>query len=180
MRRKMRTFLLGLIVLVLMATAVVGICSEKEESATPEATTVLKGFLVLEGPTLISEEKYDKVLDLIADLSTQEREDVQIKTLECFANLKCWVCERKRICKTNCFTLRHNLILLGDSDATPLLLVFLKDNNEWMRKYAADLLGRIGDKRALKDLKAVGENDENRRVRKYARWAYEQISGEKF
>lgn len=176
----MRTFLLGLIVLGLMATAVVEICSEKGESATPETTTALKAFLVLEGPTLILEGKYDKVLDLIADLPAQEREDVQIKTLECFANLKCWVSERKRICKTNCFTLRHNLILLGDSDATPLLLVFLKDNNGWMRKYAADLLGRIGDKRALKDLRDVAENDENHRVRSYAKWAYEQISGEKF
>jgi HEAT repeat protein len=46
--------------------------------------------------------------------------------------------------------------------------------------YAAELLGHIGDKRALKDLRVVGENDENRKVRKYAKKAYEQMSGEKF
>jgi HEAT repeat protein len=41
-------------------------------------------------------------------------------------------------------------------------------------------LGYIGDKRALKDLREVGENDENRKVRKSAKWAYEQISGVEF
>jgi HEAT repeat protein len=41
-------------------------------------------------------------------------------------------------------------------------------------------LSHIGDKRALKDLREIGENDENRQVRKNAKWAYEQISGQKF
>jgi HEAT repeat protein len=40
-------------------------------------------------------------------------------------------------------------------------------------------LGHIGDKRALKDLRAAGENDENSKVRKYAKRAFERISGEK-
>jgi len=29
-------------------------------------------------------------------------------------------------------------------------------------------------------LREVGENDENPKVRRYAKWAYEQIFGEKF
>ena len=61
-----------------------------------------------------------------------------------------------------------------------MLLIFLKDEDHWMRIYAAELLGHIGNKRALQDLRAAGNNDENRKVRKYAKRAYEQISGEKF
>ena len=49
-----------------------------------------------------------------------------------------------------------------------------------MRIYAAELLVHIGDERALEDLRTAGENDENYKVRKYAKQAYEQISGEKF
>ena len=62
----------------------------------------------------------------------------------------------------------------------PLLVVFLKDEDPYLRLYAAELLGHIGDKRALKDLRAAGENDQNHKVRRYAKKAYEQISGEKF
>jgi hypothetical protein len=49
-----------------------------------------------------------------------------------------------------------------------------------LRIYAAELLSSIGDKRASKNLRAVGENDGNCRVRKDAKRAYEQISGEEF
>lgn len=172
----MRLFLLGLIVLGLMATAVAGICSEKEDKITPETPAAPKELIIHEGPALISEGNYDQVLAAITDLPPEERNDVQIKTLECFANLKCWVNERKKACKTNGFTQRHNLILVGDSEATPLLLVFLNDTDDWIRKYAAELLGHIGDKRALGDLADVADNDENHRVRRYAKWAYEMIS----
>jgi hypothetical protein len=174
--KNMRRFLLGLIALGLMATAVAGICSEKEDTATPETTTVLKESIIKEGSTLISQGNYDQVLAAIADLPPEERNDVHIKTIECFANLKCWVNERKQTCKTNGFTQRHNLILVGDSEATPLLLVFLNDTDDWIRKYAAELLGHIGDKRALEDLRDAADNDENHRVRRYAEWAYKMIS----
>jgi len=56
----------------------------------------------------------------------------------------------------------------------------LKDEDPYLRLYAAELLSHIGDKRALKDLREAGENDENHKVRRYAKKAYEQISGEKF
>ena len=68
----------------------------------------------------------------------------------------------------------------GNNEATPMLVIFLKDKEPYVRIYAAELLGHIGGKRALKHLRAVGENDENRKVRKYAKTAYEQISGGKF
>jgi HEAT repeat protein len=75
---------------------------------------------------------------------------------------------------------RTDLIKLGDNGATPMLVIFLKDRDPYLRLYAAELLSHIGDKRALKDLREAGENDGNPKVRKNAKWAYEQISGEKF
>lgn len=174
----MRSFLFGLMVLGLIATAVVGICGDKEESATSETTQTLEEFIIQEGPKMISEGNYNQVLDLIEDLPTKTRGNTQIKTLVCFANLKCWVSDKKRFCKTNWWSLREELISSGNSEATPVLLALLKDNDKWMRKYAAELLGYIGDKRALKDLSEVAEKDDNHRVRSYAKWAYKMIAGE--
>ena len=176
----MRTFLLGLMVLGFMATALVGICSEKEKGATPEAKTSPEEFIIQEGPKLISEGKYKQVMDSIEDLPAIEAGKIQIKTLEFFANLKGWVSNKDQVCKKNWWALRTELIKLGDNEATPMLVIFLKDEDPWMRLYAAELLSHIGDKRALNDLRKAGENDENHKVRKFAIWAYEQISGERF
>ena len=85
-----------------------------------------------------------------------------------------------QVCKTNWWALRTELIKLGDNEATPMLVIFLKDKDPYLRLYAAELLSHIGDKRALKDLREAGESDENSNVRKNAKWAYEQISGKKF
>jgi hypothetical protein len=175
----MKAFLFGLMVLGLMATAVVGICGGKEEGVAPETTTPLEKFIIQEGPKMISEGNYNQVLDLIEDLPEKTRGNTPIKTLVCFANLKCWVSDRKPFCKTNWWSQREELKSSGNSDATLVLLVLLKDNDKWMRKYAAELLGYIGDKRALKDLGEVAETDNNHRVRSYAKWAYEMIAGEK-
>jgi len=117
---------------------------------------------------------------LIEDLPRKRRRHIQIQTLDCFANLKGWVCDRDQSCKSRWWNLRQKLINSGDNEATPMLVIFLKDEDPWLRIYAAELLGHIGDKRALKDLRAAGEGDENRKVRKYAKRAYEQISEEKF
>jgi hypothetical protein len=174
----MRALLLGLMILGLMATAVVGVCGDKEEGITPATTTPLEEFIIQEGPKMISEGNYNQVLDVIEDLPAQARGDTPIKTLVCFANLKCWVSDRKGFCKTNWWSLREELIGSGNSDATLVLLVFLKDQDKWMQKYAAELLGYIGDERALNDLKRVAENDDNHGVRNYAKWAYKMIAGE--
>jgi len=150
----------------------------KEE--VKESPEEIEGFLIQKGPTLIAEGEYNRVLDLMEDLPRIRRRHIQIQTLECFANLKGWVSGRNQSCKSGWWRLRQKLINSGDNEATPMLVVFLKDEDPWLRVYAAELLGHIGDKRALKDLRAAGENDENRKVRKYAKRAYEQISGEKF
>jgi HEAT repeat protein len=119
-------------------------------------------------------------LDLIKDLPEKVRNNVQMRTLECFANLKGWVTNKDQVCKTNWWALRTELIKMGDNEATPMLVTFLKDKDSYLRLYAAELLSHIGDKRALKDLREAGESDENSQVRKNAKWAYEQISGKKF
>jgi hypothetical protein len=144
-----------------------------------ESTEETQGFLIQNGPNLIAQGEYNRVLDLLRDVPERGRH-AQIKTLACFANLKGWVSQREQVCKLNWWNLRQNLMHSRDKEATPMLVVFLKDKDPYLRLYAAELLGHIGDKRALKDLREAGENDENHKVRKYAKWAYEQISGEKF
>ena len=150
----------------------------KEE--VKESPQKIEGFLMQKGPTLIAEGEYNRVLGLIDDLPRRRSRYIQIQTLECFANLKGWVSDRDQSCKWRWWNVRKRLINSGDNEATPILLIFLKDEDHWMRIYAAELLCHIGDKRALKDLRAAGESDENRKVRKYAKKAYEQIFGEKF
>lgn len=148
-----------------------------EFKGTPEE---IEGFLTQNGPRLIVEGEHDPVLELIQDLPRKRRRHVQVQTLGCFANLKGWVCDRDKSCKLGWWKLRNKLMNSGDNEATPMLVIFLKDEEPYVRIYAAELLGHIGDKRALKHLRAVGENDENRKVRKNAKRAYKQISGEKF
>lgn len=105
---------------------------------------------------------------------------MQVQTLECFANLKGWMGASNSACKSRWWSLRQQLIDSGNNEATPVLVIFLKDEDPYLRLYAAELLGYIGDKRALKDLREAGENDGNRKVRGYAKKAYERLSGEKF
>jgi len=150
----------------------------KEE--VKESPKEIEGFLIQDGPKLMAEGEYNRVLELIEDLPGETRRHAQVQTLECFSNLKGWVSERDHICKLRWWKLRQELINKGANEATPMLVIFLKDEDPYLRLYAAELLGHIGDKRALKDLRAAGENDENHKVRRYAKKAYEQISGEKF
>ncbi|MHC4488956.1 MAG: HEAT repeat domain-containing protein [Planctomycetota bacterium] len=149
----------------------------REVGESPEE---IEGFLIQYGPRLIAEDQYNRVLELIEDLPGRRRRHIQIRTLECFANLKGWVCDKDKYCKLSWGKLRNKLIDSGDNEATPILVILLEDEEPYVRLYVAELLGHIGDKRALQDLRAVGEGDENRKVRKYAKKAYEQISGEKF
>jgi hypothetical protein len=178
----MRALSIGLMVLGLMGIAVVGICAENEEVSqeAKESSTASEDILIQKGRVLIAEGDYNRVLDLIEDLPEKARNNIHIRILEWFAYLKGWVSNKDQVCKKNWWTLRTELIKLGDTEATPMLVIFLKDEDPYLRLYAAELLSHIGDKRALKDLRKVGENDENRKVRKRAKWAYEQISGERF
>jgi len=145
-----------------------------------ETSAEIEDLLMQSGPQLIDEGKYDQVLELIEDLPGERRKHVQIQTLACFASLKAYLSEADQVKKLNWWALRKKLVHWGDRDATPLLVAFLKAEDAYLRKYAAELLGHIGDERALEALREVGEHDESHRVRRYARWAYEEISGEKF
>jgi len=155
----------------------------KKEITVPrevkESPEEIQGFLIQNGLKLITQGEYNRVLELIRDIP-ERRRHAQIQTLACFANLKGWVSRRDQVCKLNWWNLRQNLMHSRDKEATPMLVIFLKDEDPYLRLYAAELLGHIGDKRALKDLREAGENDQNHKVRRFAKRAYEQISGEKF
>jgi HEAT repeat protein len=60
-----------------------------------------------------------------------------------------------------------------------VLINLLKSSDPWLRKYAAELLAYIGDERALDALRDAAINDEKSAVRRYAKKAYKEISGEK-
>jgi hypothetical protein len=194
----MRALLIGLMVLGMIGNASVGVTStglpinkcaigvfweSKEvvvQRETKEGAENTEDFLIQNGSKLIAEGDYNRVLNLIKNLPQKARSNIQIRTLEGFANLKGWVANKDQVCKTNWMALRTQLIKLGDNEATPMLVIFLRHKDPHLRVYAAELLSHIGDERALKDLREIGENDENRQVRKNAKWAYEQISGQKF
>jgi hypothetical protein len=167
-RRTMRTVLTALIIGGLLVIGTVGMATEHEEASQG---------VIQQGPALVAQGDYKRVLDMIAALPAEERNNIQVRTLECFANLKGWVSDKDPVRKMDWWGLRIKLLYVGDPDATPVSASFLKDPNPYLRKYAAELLGYIGDKRALDDLSKVKEHDENSSVRKYAGWAYKQISG---
>jgi hypothetical protein len=169
----MKALLTALIIGGLLGMAVAGLGAEQEE-LSPRASA---DVLIQQGPALVAKGDYKGVLDMIAALPEEGRNNIQIRTLECFANLKGWVSDNDPVRKMDWWGLRIKLMYVGDTEATPLSVVFLKDPNPYMRKYAAELLGYIGDERALGDLSVVKENDDNSGVRKYASWAYKQISG---
>jgi hypothetical protein len=157
---------------------------EVKEAAVPpkvkEFSMEIENLLIRDGPQMIDGGKYDEVLELIEDLPAERRKHVQIQTLACFANLKAYLSEADQVKKLNWWALRKRLLDWGDREATPILVPFLKAEDSYLRKYAAELLGHIGDERALKALRDVGEHDESHRVRRYAKWAYEEISGRGF
>ena len=96
----------------------------REVEGTPEE---IEAFLIQNGPRLIAEDEYSQVLELIEDLPGKRRRDIQIQTIGCFANLKGWVSDKDKICKLSWWKLRERLIHSGDEEATPMLVIFLKD-----------------------------------------------------
>jgi hypothetical protein len=172
----MRALAIGLIVWGILGIVVVGLCAAVGEEP-PEIQGASVDVLLQQGPALVAAGNYKRVLNMIEALPEAERNNIQVRTLECFANLKGWVSAKDPVCKTDWWGLRLKLMYVGDSEATPLLVMFLKDEDPYMRKYAAELLGYVGDERALDVLSAAKEKDDNSGVRKYAQWAYQQISG---
>lgn len=167
----MKAFAIGLIILVLLGLGGAGMCAAKE---TPDQSSLES--LIQQGPGLIAQGEYKQVLSSISALPVQERNAIQVRCLECFANLSGWRITNSAPYKTAWMELRMKLIYAGDSEVIPLLIALLKDKEPYVREYAAELLGYVGDKTALEALQEA-RKDDNRGVRKYAEWAYKQISG---
>ena len=124
--------------------------------------------MVDQGPALIKENKYLKLLEDINQLSGNERQNINIRILESFAYLKKWVLLKDKNSKTLWTNLYNTLEHSGDRSATPILMKIAKDPEEWTRLYAVNLLGSIGDRRALNDLQEIASKDTNRRIRRNA------------
>jgi hypothetical protein len=106
---------------------------EGPEREVKESPVGIEDSLIQKGPALIAEGKYRRVLESIEDLPGETRRHVQVQTLECFANLKGWVSERDKMCKSSWWNLRQKLINSGDNEATPMLVIFLKDEDPYLR-----------------------------------------------
>ena len=65
--------------------------------------------------------------------------------------------------------------LLGDERAVEKLIAVLEDENEKVRKAAADALRKLGDKRAVEKLIKVVIEDENHEVKRAAAIALKNI-----
>ncbi len=149
----------------------------KETQELQEDTQQIMDFIFEKGPTMIFENKPEEVLEIIKGLPYKKRLDANIQVLEGFSHLKRWVLYKDLKSKEEWYGIRTNLIHTKVKEATPMLIVLLKDKEPWLRLYAAELLGFIGDDRALKELEKVGREDKNHRVRTYSNWAYKQILG---
>ena len=140
-----------------------------KESRLPEEREASSfSYLVNQGPTLLRENKYLKLLEDINLLSNKERQDTRIKVLESFAHLKKWVLLKDKNSKILWANLYDALENSKDTSATPILLKITKDTEEWTRLYAVTLLGIIGDRRALTNLKEIASKDTNWRIRRNA------------
>jgi hypothetical protein len=162
-----------LLLLSLTLNPIVG--TGKETQNLQEDTQQIMDFIFEKGPMMISENKPEEVLKIIKGLPYKKRLDANIQVLEGFCHLKRWVLYKDLKSYEEWYGIRTNLIYTKVKEATPMLILLLKDNEPWLRLYAAELLGFIGDDRALKELEKVGKEDKNQRVRRYANWAYEQI-----
>jgi serine/threonine protein kinase len=148
--------------------------AEKEPPA-PRKEASLKGGeqkalnpladLLTHGPQLLHENKHLRVLEQVQKLSGEERQNINIRILECFAHLKKLVLDRDKSSKQPWGQLYKSIENSGDRSATPLLIKIAKDQDEYTRLYAVTLLGSIGDQRALNDLQQIASTDPNRKIR---------------
>jgi serine/threonine protein kinase len=155
----------------------------------PEPKTPLSfNDLLSQGPALLRQNRPDLLLDQIQKLSNREKENINIRILECFAYLKKWVLEKgknpksvwkkflpSRNPKPPWENLYESLSLSGDRSGTPLLLRIAKDPEVTTRLRAVMLLGSIGDQRAVKDLQQIASSDRNRKIRHSAQEAVSSI-----
>jgi len=134
-------------------------------------------YLIENGAKMIRENQFDKVVEMIREVPLEKKSDFRIKVIENFAYLKGYVMTKRRVYGEKWKLFYNTMILSGDKSATPILVELLKDDNPYVRAYTAKALGYIGDEKALEELKRVSDQDENMKVRRRAKWAYEQIAG---
>jgi len=128
----------------------------------------LMNELIGQGPQLLAENRQLRVLEEIRRLTPEERENINIKVLECFAHLKRYVVDKDKQSKASWGQLYDSLGKSYNRSATPLLVRITKDHEEYTRLYAVTLLGSIGDTRAIDDLQRIASSDPNRKIRKSA------------
>jgi serine/threonine protein kinase len=148
--------------------------AEKEPSA-PRKEASLKGGeqkapspladLLSHGAQLLHENKHLRVLEQVQKLSAEERQNINIRVLECFAHLKKMILDRDKGSKQPWGQLYKSIENSGDRSATPMLINIAKDPDEYTRLYAVILLGSVGDQRALNDLQQIAKTDPNRKIR---------------
>ena len=131
--------------------------------------------LLNQGPQLLHENHQLGLLEKINKLSGEERQNISVRVLECFAHLKRYLLDRDRNSKRPWAQLYASIENSKDREATPMLLKVVKDKDDYTRLYAVLLLGNIGDQRALDDLQQIADTDPNRKVRKSAAWAVAMI-----
>ena len=121
--------------------------------------------LLSHGPQLLHENKHLRVLEQVQKLSGEERQNINIRILECFAHLKKIVLDKDKNSKQPWGQLYKSIENSRDQSATPLLIKIARDQEEYTRLYAITLLGNIGDQRAVNDLQQIANTDPNRKIR---------------
>jgi hypothetical protein len=140
---------------------------KKEAFGKPLEERPLSPFtdLLSHGHQLIHENRQVRLLDQISRLTAEERQNINIRVLECFAYLKKIVLDKDRNSKQPWGQLYKSIENSKDPSATPLLMKIARDQEEYTRLYAVTLLGSIGDRRALNDLQQLANTDPNRKIR---------------
>jgi len=144
--------------------------AEKEASlkGPEQRPPSLLGDLISQGPQLLSENRQVRILEQVQKLTPEERQNINVKVLECFSHLKRVVVDKDKQSKPSWNQLYESLEKSNNRNATPLLVKITKDPEEYTRLYAVTLLGSIGDHRAIGDLQQIASSDPNRKIRRSA------------
>jgi hypothetical protein len=147
-----------------------GVKTEKEASlkGPEQRPSSLLADLINQGPQLLSENRQLRILEQVQKLTPEERQNINVKVLECFAHLKRVVVDKNKQSKPFWGQLYEFLEKSNNRNATPLLIKITKDPEDYTRLYAVTLLGAIGDQRAINDLQQIASSDPNRKIRRSA------------
>jgi hypothetical protein len=144
--------------------------AEKEASlkGPEQRSSSLLGDLISHGPQLLIENRQVRILEQVQKLTPEEKQNVNVKVLECFAHLKKFVVDKDKQSKPLWGQLYEFLEKSNNRNATPLLVRITEDPDQYTRFYAVTLLGSIGDHRAIGHLQQIASSDPNRKTRRSA------------